>query len=221
MSNRDDTKTEESLVERYHIHYLITFILFCFILINTISLTIGTANMDVPSSDTNGMTAKNLMVSAEVITFVGLLTIIIFLIAAYSYSSNKNSTTYYEKMMGLTGTEDLYVAMRILTFSMLMFISIVDSALLLEAANYISMSDDPSAYNDEYNLCKHLGDVFFVHFIFFSCIQGISWFSEFYSGKSKKAKPINHYDNVKDSRKLYEFNGPNNLPDLTFLISCF
>jgi hypothetical protein len=167
-----------------NIHYLITLIFFFLILINIISLTITTINMNVPPGDTDGTTAKNLMISAQVITYVGLLTVLIFLGVTYSYSSHKTSN-YYEQMMGLTGGENVYAAMRIVTFSILMFISLIVSALCLSAANYISMSNYSSQYTDQYNICIDLGKMFMIHFILFSSIQGASYIYQYYYSEKK------------------------------------
>lgn len=162
-------------------HYVITFIFFILILVNIISLTIGTVNMKVNSSDENAVTAKNLMISACVITYVFLLLIFIFLGICYSYRSYDTPETRssYEKLMNTTGGESLYMSMRIVTFSILMFISIIVSALCLEAANYIDKSDDPDQYNDQYNLCKELGKMFLMHFILFTFIQGCGYAKQY------------------------------------------
>lgn len=179
MSGSDDPVKKKSWVEYLGIHYIITLIFFFLILVNIISLTMTTINMDVPPEDTDAMTAKNLMISAQVITYVGLLIILVFLGVAYSYSSYKTNS-YYEQMMGITGADNLSAAMRIVTFSILMFISLIVSALCLEAANYISMSDNSNNYNDQYNICKDLGKLFMLHFIIFTSIQGFSYIYGFY-----------------------------------------
>ena len=163
------------------VHYIITLIFFLLILFNIISLTIGTVNMTVSSSDENAVTAKNLMTAACVITYVFLLLIFIFLGICYSYRSYDTPETRssYEKLMNTTGGETLYTSMRIVTFSILMFISLIVSALCLEAANYIDKSDDPSQYSDQYNLCKELGKMFFVHFILFTGIQLLGYAKQY------------------------------------------
>lgn len=177
MSSKTINEKEKFNIALDTFHYVITFIFFLLILINIISLTIGTINMKVNSNDENAVTAKNLMISACVITYVFLLLILIFLGICYSYRSYDTPETRsnYEKLMKTTGGSSLYMSMRIVTFSILMFISLVVSALCLEAANYISKSDDPSQYDEQYNLCKELGRLFMVHFILFTTIQFIGY----------------------------------------------
>lgn len=156
------------------VHYFITLIFFVLILVNIINLTKGTLNMNVPSDDPNGLKAKELMTAAEVITYISLLIILIFITVTYLYASNKE-TTYYENVMKLSGGENIYAAMRIITFSILMFISILVSGLCFEAAKYITKSNDPENYSEQYNLCITLGTLFFAHFIVFTSIQGFSY----------------------------------------------
>lgn len=189
-SNIDERKKSEIILST--VHYIITVIFFFLILINIVTLTIGTINMNVPSSDTNAVTAKNLMISACVITYVFLLLILIFLGVCYSYSSydTPETRTYYQQLTKTTGGEDLYMSMRIVTFSILMFVSLIVSALCLEAANYIDKSEDPSKYSDQYNLCKDMGRMFMVHFIFFSTAQLISYsYQALYSADVIKSPP--------------------------------
>lgn len=209
MSSSEEPVKKQTWVEYLHLHFVITIIFFFLILINIISLTMSTVNMNVPSSDIDATTAKNLMISAEVITYAGLLIILIFLGVTYSYSSHKTAN-YYEKMMGLTGAEDIYTAMRVVTFSILMFISIVVSALCLEAANYISKSDNSDEYTDQYNLCKDLGRMFFIHFVVFSSIQGVSYIYEIYKdGQQKYNDPSLVGAKINKYGKKYNIEGVN------------
>lgn len=161
------------------IHYIITLIFFFLIFINIITLTFGTVNMNVPLNDNNLITAKNLMISSEVITYIGLFIILIFLGVTYSYISYK-TPNYVDKLIGLTGGESIYEAMRIVTFSILMFISLIVSSLCLEASNYISKSDNFNNYKDQYNLTKDIGRLFMVHFILFTTVQGFSYLYSMY-----------------------------------------
>lgn len=177
MGKDSPDKEEKSNIIFGSIHYIVTLIFFILILSNIIALTKATINMSVNSDDENAKKAKELMGTACIIAYVGDLLIILFLILAYSYRSYNTDDvkSYYDKIMNLTGGENLYAAMRIVVFSILMFISVVVSALCLDAAKYINISDDPEQYNDEYNLCKSLGSLFMLHFIIFTTIQGISY----------------------------------------------
>lgn len=172
------------------IHYTITFIFFIVILVNVISLTLSTINMSVSSSDTNAVTAKNLMIAAQAIAYFGLGSILLFVGFAYFYSGKEENKEYYDLAMTYTGSSDIYIMMRVIVFSILMFISIVVSALCLAAAKQIDLSDDPSQYTSQYNLCKELGVMFFLHFAIFSIIQGGSYMAKiFYSTNNIKIKP--------------------------------
>lgn len=172
------------------IHYMITFIFFFIILVNIVSLTIATLNMNVSSDDINAVTAKNLMIAAQVIAYVGELLILFFIGFAYSYSGKEETKAYYNKAMEYTGTNDVYVLIRVVSFSILMFISIIVSALCLAAAKEINLSDDPDQYTDQYNVCQDLGRMFFLHFVLFSSIQGGSYIYQlFYNNGAVKLDP--------------------------------
>lgn len=174
------------------IHYIITLIFFLIVFFNILSLTKTTINMDVDSSDKNAKTAKDLMISAISIGYLGELIIIIFLIVVNIYSSNQDDLTrsYYDKLMGTTGAENLYAAMRIISFSILMFISLVIAVLCKEAANNIDSSNDPSKYEKEYDECITLAEMFFAHFVMFTIIQGIAYLYQlFYNDGGLKVTP--------------------------------
>lgn len=169
------------------IHYIITMIFFFLILINIISLTTSTLNMDVNSSDTNAVNAKKLMIVAQVVAYTGEFLILLFIGIAYSYSGSEKNKNYYNKAMSYTGTKDIYSMMRAISFSILMFISIVVSTLCLSAAKEINLSDDPSQYNNQYSLCQEIGRMFFLHFVLFTSIQGASYIYQWFhqSGNAK------------------------------------
>lgn len=159
------------------IHYIVTLIFFLVILSNILALTKSTINMSVSSGDDNAQKAKDLMGTACVLAYLADLVIIIFLgiVYSYRYYNKNNSKSYYDKLISITGGENLYAASRIVVFSILMFTSIVVSSLCLEAAKYINMSNDPSQYSDQYSVCKNLGTLFMLHFIIFTTIQVISY----------------------------------------------
>lgn len=184
-------------------HYTITFVFFMIVLINIISLTLVTVNMGVSSSNTNAATAKNLMISAQVIAYVGIASILVFLGVAYSYSSKQEDKSYYDYAFSYTGADDVYMMMRIVTFSILMFISIVVSALCFAAAEELNNSDDPSQYTDQYNTCRDLGRMFFLHFVLFSSIQGIGYIVQIFRGKngSSNNKEIEEEEKEKERRE--------------------
>lgn len=191
------------------VHYIITMIFFLTVLMNIISLTMATINMSVNSSDTNAVTARDLMISAQVITYIGILVIFVFLGISYSYSDTKNDNSYYATAMSYTGTKDIYSMMRFITFSILMFISVVVSALCLAAAKEIDKSDDPSQYNDQYNLCKEMGRMFFLHFVFFSTLQGGSYvYKLLYNNGSIKKVPGQRGSGKKINTKTEEPEEP-------------
>lgn len=186
----DDSKNVKYLFK--YIHYVITVIFFIIILLDTISLTTGTIKMTVSDGDTNAETAKNLMISAISISYVADLLLLIFLGICYSYKSNDTEDTrsYYDKLMKTTGGENLYAAMRVIVFSTLMFVSLVVASLCYEAANYINKSDDPSQYQEQYNLCKAVSRLFMEHFTLFSLLQGGSYIYEIlYNDGTVKKQP--------------------------------
>lgn len=173
MSSTPEVEKEKFKIALDTVHYVTTFIFFLLILTNIIALTIGTFNMEVNSDDENAVTAKNLMTAAYVITYVFLLLILIFLGICYSFRSYESpeAKSAYDKLMKKTGGENIFMSMRIVTFSILTFISLLASALCLQAATYIEKSDDPDQYDEQYNLCRELGKAFMTHFIIFSIIQ--------------------------------------------------
>lgn len=162
------------------IHYILTVVFFFMILVDLISLTSTTINMNVCSADEHAKTAKNLMISSLVLGYVSLLTIAIFIIICYWYSSSKTSLTYYETLMGYTGAENTYALVRIVTFSILMFISIVISSLCIAAAKEIDLSSDSDKYKKQYNVCYEMGKMLMLHFLVFTAIQGSVYLYKFY-----------------------------------------
>ena len=99
------------------VHYILTVIFFIIVLISCLALLKVTYNMEPVDSDTEK--AKQLMYSASIIGLLSELLILIFVIFTYMYSSSKNERTisYYDKLLGNTGTENLFAAMRIVSFS--------------------------------------------------------------------------------------------------------
>lgn len=197
MSSDEKIKTDETNHKYSQIHYLITFIFFFIILINVVILTMSIMSMDVLSSDTNAIKAKNLMITAVSIAYIGEFLILVFLGVGYAYQSNKTKevTEYYDTLLKSTGGKTINEAMRIVSFSILMFISLVVSALCFEAAKYISESDDPSQYNDQYNTCQKLGEMFLLHFALFTAIQGASYISQLYQNDKETNKKFNNQYN--------------------------
>lgn len=153
------------------IHYVLTFIFFLMILINILNLLRVTYNME--PVDSNTQTAQDLMYTAVGIGFGGELLIIVFLLFTYMYSSSKNELTisYYDKLMGNTGAESLYAAMRIVTFSILMLISMIISVLCYDAAKYIDKSSSSEDFEKEKARCEDIAETFMIHFIIFTVIQ--------------------------------------------------
>lgn len=168
------------------LHYAITLLFFFVVLVNIISLTISTFNMSVPSNDTYGNNAKNLMITAQVISYIGLVSILSF--AYYAYSVKEQD--YLKQDMLMTGASNVYEMMRIVTFSILMFVSIVVSVLCLSASYEIEKSEYSSEYGNQNQLCKELGRMFFLHFILFTSIQGFSYLYQiFYENGTIKTSP--------------------------------
>jgi len=175
MSSQDSKEELKTEVMFSSFHYMIAVIFFLVVLMNTLYLTQATVRMNVDSSDTNAVKAKNLMIGACAVSYFGDLLILCLLIGSYWYNSYRpdEADKYSKQIMSTTGGKDIYTAIRILIFSTLMIVSLIVGGLCLDAANYINKSDDPSQYNTEYNLCKDIGQMFMLHFIVFTLLQGV------------------------------------------------
>jgi ABC-type uncharacterized transport system permease subunit len=189
---KEKKKKGESSIIFSSFHYLILLIFFIIIFVNTIYLTISTLNMDVSSNNESAIEAKNLMVTAVLISYVADLIILSILGGAYyyQYSNPIESKKYSKELIDMTGAEDIYVAIRIIIFSILMFISVVIASLCFDAAVQILNTEDPSQYNNQYNTCLDIGKLFTFHFVLFSILQGSVYIYQiFYSTGNIKIDP--------------------------------
>lgn len=172
MSSEVIENEKKKGIEFSTFHYVLCGMFFLFILVNIFSLSVGTFKMDVNQNDQNAVKAKQLMGAASIITIITLILIVIFCGVCVNYKNSEvpNVKSYYNGMLYATGEKDIYVAMRVIVFSILMFISLLDAALCLEASKLIGESDDPSQYDSENNLCKELSKFFLFHFALFSVV---------------------------------------------------
>lgn len=163
------------------LHYFITLVFAIFILYFTIELTIAILDMNVSSSDTYATTAKNLMISAVVISYFFYLCIAIGLVVAYNYSYFSPKTVKYvdDNIKSFTFADSSYVGLRILVFSCLMFVSIIMAILAYAAAYEISLSENSADYTYQYNVDRELARDFTLHAIIFALIQLIVWGYEY------------------------------------------
>lgn len=172
-------KEEESIVNSYieGVHFTLCFMFFMITLIFTLELTYSLINMD--SSDNEDIqTAKNIMTSAVVISFAMLILIVCIVLGVGYYA--KNSTDKYdnisEYLNNKTGGHNIYISVRIIIFSILMFTSVILSALCFGAAGEIDNSGYKNEYEDQYNTCMDLGKTFITHFMIFTTAQIIAIF---------------------------------------------
>ena len=177
MSTSTVDEEEKTNIVMKSFHYFVALIFFLVILVNTLYLTKAALNMSVSSGDTNAQKAKNLMIGGCAISYFGDLLILCIIAFAYYYNfyHPTEASDYSDKLMEKTGGENIYVAFRVIIFSILMIVSLLVGALCIEAANYIDKSDDPSQYNTEYNLCKDMGQMFMLHFMIFTILQGAGY----------------------------------------------
>ena len=193
-SNLDEEKKSSmnSSVIFSSFHYVILLIFFIIIYVNIIYLTISLLNMDVLPNDENAVEAKNLMATAVLISYAAGILIFAILGGAYyyQYSNPIESKTYSKELVDITGAEDIYVAIRIIIFSILMFISVVVATLCFDAAAKILDSPDPSQYNNQYNTCLDLAKLFTFHFVLFTTLQGAIYIYQiFYNTGNIKVDP--------------------------------
>lgn len=168
-------------------HYMITVIFFIVVLINTIYLTKSIMGMSVDSSDENTVKAKNLMISACTISYIG--DFLIALLVGFSYWYGSNSSTI-KNLMNTTGVDDIYVGIRIAIFSILMIVSLLVGSICISASKEIQKSSNESEYNSEKNLCKDIGQMFILHFMIFTLIQGgVTIWKLFYDSGNIKTLP--------------------------------
>lgn len=172
-------KEEESIVNSYieGVHFTLCFMFFMITLIFTLELTYSLINMD--SSDNEDIqTAKNIMTSAVVISFAMLILIVCIVLGVGYYA--KNSTDKYDNISEYlnkkTGGHNIYISVRIIIFSILMFTSVILSALCFGAAGEIDNSGYKNEYEDQYNTCMDLGKTFITHFMIFTTAQIIAIF---------------------------------------------
>jgi hypothetical protein len=174
-NEKEKSTIMNSIIEGFH--FMLCIMFFTITLILTIKLTISLVNMDVPDDDTNAMTAKQLMTSAVVISYLFDLFIILGVVGFWIYGSYhpENYMTQSEKIKHTTGSKNIYIAFRVMIFSMLMCLSIIMSSLCFAAAAEINDSKNSDQYSDQYNECLDLGKTFMLHFILFTVAQGCTF----------------------------------------------
>lgn len=150
--------------------------------------------MNINSSDTYAQNAKSLMIMAQVVSYVCLFSVAFFDIYLYMNSEKEQIKALYNQLgksyKSYKSPSDNYTILRIITFSTLMFVSIVVAALCFAASKEIETSQDSSMYGNQYTLCKDLGRLFFLHFMLFTIIQGFSYIYQiFYENGNIKTDP--------------------------------
>lgn len=150
-------------------HYIITIIFFIIVFVNTIYLTRSVLGMKVESDDSNAKKAKSLMKTACLISYIG--DFIILILAGIIYWNGKNSETI-KSMIQYSGVDNMYIGLRIAIFSILMIVSLLVGSLCLSASKEIEKSPNESELNSEKHLCREIGQMFILHFLVFTLIQG-------------------------------------------------
>lgn len=151
-------------------HFVLCICFFLITLYFTIKLTKTLQSMPDVNGDENALTAKQLMTTAVTISYIFDL-IIVCIIGYYLYAYHKDEELLKNsKVLEYTGSNSVYIGLRIMAFSLLMFLSLLLSSLCFSAADEILNSDDPSLYSNQYNECLDIGRDFMIHFIGFTCI---------------------------------------------------
>jgi hypothetical protein len=159
------------------IHYMITFIFFLFILINTIILSKSILNMEVGSHQTDMIQAKNVMIATALFGYIEVFFVlgIVFLTGDYHLNKddydNKNGDLTFEYIKQ-TGGENVYSSSRIVIFSSLMLVSLIMGILSATAYQLIDESGEKKNYEDQYTLTKEIAKTFILHFLLFTALQG-------------------------------------------------
>lgn len=171
-NKKENNKTLNAIIEGFH--FMICIMFFTITLVLTLKLTLSLVNMQVPEDDEHAITAKQLMTSAVVISYLFDFLIIFTVLGFIVYTSYhpEDYMNESDKIKQKTGAKNIYVGFRVIIFSLLMLLSIIMSSLCFAASLEIEDSNDPGKYTDQYNSCKELGQTFMLHFIIFTFAQG-------------------------------------------------
>jgi len=167
------------------IHYLVTFLFFIVFVIIILILTQQLLSFSVAASDTYAVDAKDVLTSAVVFGWLIIGIILIGLIfVGYLLSTNqyKNSSVN-ASLVYLTGESDLLVSLRILTFSFLVFGSLIVGTLAFATYDLINISNNPSQYSTIANNCYQYGKLLYLHVILLFTIQAIIYGVTYFTTK--------------------------------------
>lgn len=164
------------------VHYVITIIFYIIFFLNVRELTNTFGDMNISGDNSYATKAKQSLGLALIIGWSILLIILIGLIligimGATGFFKNYNLG---DDLSIVTGEKDIYVSLRILTFSLLVFGSIIVAVLCSITQYYILDTEDPSRYSSQYNTCEAVSKLLYFHVILLCIIQGsIYLFSTF------------------------------------------
>lgn len=157
-------------------HYLITVIFFLSLLFAIIQLTMSLLDMNVNESDSDATSAEAALKDAVVIGWISIVLIVLGLLGVgimgfrgeFESSGLKKTLTY------LSGTDKIFLGMRIVIFSILVGSSFIIASLLTIAASYIE--GDPQ-YSDQYDAAIRFSRIMYLRIILLCFIQGMIYLS--------------------------------------------
>lgn len=169
-------------------HYFITTVFFILTIICIYKLTISLQEMDVDDKDENAVQAQKYLTRAVTIGWITLALIGIALLSIFfiGLSNGFKDSTSMSELRNLTGAKTVLVAIRILTFSALIFISVVVSALCYATNQELKKSNNSERYKEQTETCEKVGHFMVEHLVVFMIIQFIVFVADYIKKKYKE-----------------------------------
>ena len=146
-------------------HYFITIMFFLVLLISTLILTSSLNNMNVIAGDTDGQDAETAMKTAVMVGWISIILIVFGLLGVtiLGFKGGFEYAYFKESLSSITKEEEIFVALRVLVFSILVISSFIVAVLLAAAAEFITNSVYSDNYSQQYDDCKEFSKLMFTH----------------------------------------------------------
>ncbi len=167
-------------------HYIVTLVFFIVTIIITFHLIQSYKSLVVVPGDQDGLKGQKYLGSAIIFGIIIEILIIVGLIAIGILGFRGDFSYVKSVATSITGSEELFVALRIIVFSLLVFTSLVMGILVFKA--YIAFTDSAysNMYQDQINTCLREGIILIGHIILIVFVQlAVFIFGYFYENKGK------------------------------------
>jgi hypothetical protein len=159
------------------VHYIITILFFTVFTLIVLKLLVTYRTLPENTSNNEDITkATEYLLTAIVLGFLAIFIILIGLVFIGILGFRKDFKTYTDSLQTTLKADNIYIALRIIIFSILFGTSIVVAILAAKAAQLFK--DKPN-YTDQYDTCYEAARVSTIHVLLFVAVQGVVYISTF------------------------------------------